>query len=252
MRILDKQRVWAFFKAYCTCYVSLVGLFIVIDAFSNMDEFQKRAHGVIETMAVMGRYYLTHQAAYFDLLGSVIGMMAAIFTVTWMQKNNEHLAMLAAGISTHRAIRPVIFCSVIVSRLSVVNQEIMIPRNAEEIQKSHADDGVKKVDVSSRYDSRGVMIDGRRPTGRPGRSSRGSMPPSCPKSSAWRKARGQAGHIHSARGGTDTVRGGWLVRSALGSRRIGRAGTSGTRRVDPYQGQEHRRVSRRPSATRPR
>jgi lipopolysaccharide export system permease protein len=160
VRILDRQRFWAFFKAYCTCYVSLVGLFIVIDAFSNMDEFQKRADGVAEIMKVMGRYYLTHQAAYFDLLGSVIGMMAAIFTVTWMQRNNEHLAMLAAGISTHRAIRPVLFSSVIVSALSVVNQEVIIPRYAEEIQKTHDDDGVRKVQVTSRYDSRGVMIDG--------------------------------------------------------------------------------------------
>jgi lipopolysaccharide export system permease protein len=160
VRILDRQRIWAFFKAYCTCYISLVGLFIVIDAFSNMDEFQKRAEGVSEIMKVMGRYYLTHQAAYFDLLGSVIGMMAAIFTVTWMQRNNEHLAMLSAGISTQRAIRPVLFCSVIVSALSVVNQEVIIPRYAEEIQKSHDDDGVRKVQVPSRYDSRGVMIDG--------------------------------------------------------------------------------------------
>ena len=50
----------------------------------------------------MARYYLIHQASYFDRLGGVISMMAAIFTVTWMQKNNEHLAMLAAGISTQR------------------------------------------------------------------------------------------------------------------------------------------------------
>ena len=67
----------------------------------------------------MGRYYLIHQAAYFDLLGSVISMMAAIFTVTWMQRNNEQLAMLAAGISTHRMIRPVLVSSVIVSVLAV-------------------------------------------------------------------------------------------------------------------------------------
>jgi len=26
MRILDRQRYWAFFKAYFTCYVSLVAL----------------------------------------------------------------------------------------------------------------------------------------------------------------------------------------------------------------------------------
>ena len=45
MRILDRQRYWAFFKAYVICYVSLVGLYIVIDAFSNLDEFTKRADG---------------------------------------------------------------------------------------------------------------------------------------------------------------------------------------------------------------
>ena len=46
VRILDRQRYWAFLKAYFTCYVSLVGLFIVIDAFSNLDEFMKRAEGI--------------------------------------------------------------------------------------------------------------------------------------------------------------------------------------------------------------
>ena len=48
MRILDNQRYWSFFKAYVICYISLVGLFVVIDAFSNMDEFTKRADGVVE------------------------------------------------------------------------------------------------------------------------------------------------------------------------------------------------------------
>jgi lipopolysaccharide export system permease protein len=86
--------------------------------------------------------------------------MAAIFTVTWMQRNNEQLAMLAAGISTHRTIRPVLFASLIVSGLSVANQEITIPRFAEEIQKSHDDDGVRKVQVPSHYDARGIMVDG--------------------------------------------------------------------------------------------
>jgi lipopolysaccharide export system permease protein len=160
VRILDRQRYWGFFKAYFTCYVSLVGLFIVIDAFSNMDEFQKRAEGVVETASIMGRYYLIHQAAYFDLLGSVISMMAAIFTVTWMQRNNEHLAMLAAGISTHRAIRPVLISAVLVSALSVINQEWIIPANSEELQKSHDDDGTRAVQVPIRYDARVLIIHG--------------------------------------------------------------------------------------------
>ena len=51
MRILDRQRYWSFLKAYVICYVSLVGLYIVIDAFSNLDEFSKRAEGIVETLA---------------------------------------------------------------------------------------------------------------------------------------------------------------------------------------------------------
>ncbi|WP_165221363.1 LptF/LptG family permease [Aquisphaera insulae] len=162
MRILDRQRYWAFLKAYVTCYISLVGLWVVIDAFSNVDEFMKRCDGFSELVQAMGRYYLIHQAAYFDMLGGVISMMAAIFTVTWMQRNNEHLAMLAAGISTHRAIRPVLLCSVLVSGLAVSNKEMIIPRFAEDLQKSHDDDGTHNVTaIPSRLDERGVMVSGK-------------------------------------------------------------------------------------------
>jgi lipopolysaccharide export system permease protein len=160
VRILDSQRYWSFLKAYVICYVSLVGLYVVIDAFSNLDEFTKRADGVIECMQIMARYYTIHQSQFFDQLSGVIGMMAAIFTVTWMQRNNEQLAMLAAGISTYRAIRPVLVSSVIVGLLVVANQELVMPRFAEDLSKTHDDDGVQKVHVSSRYDPHKIMIHG--------------------------------------------------------------------------------------------
>jgi lipopolysaccharide export system permease protein len=160
VRILDNQRYWSFFKAYVICYISLVGLFVVIDAFSNMDEFTKRADGVVEVSQVMGRFYLIRQSLFFDYLCGVIGMMAAIFTVTFMQRNNEQLAILAAGISTHRAIRPVLISSVIVSTFAVANQELIMPRYAEDLAKSHDDDGTRTVHVSSRYDSHHFLIGG--------------------------------------------------------------------------------------------
>src|SRR5450432_557146 len=120
MRILDRERYRAFFKSYVICFTALVGLYIVIDAFSNFDEFSKRTDGVVEMFSIMGRFYIIHLSQFYDQLCGVIGMMAAIFTVTWMQKNNELLAMLAAGVSTHRVIRPVIISSVIVSSLAVI------------------------------------------------------------------------------------------------------------------------------------
>jgi lipopolysaccharide export system permease protein len=161
VKILDKQRYWSFFKAYVICYVSLVGLYIVIDAFANLDEFYKRAEGA-ELFRIMGRYYLVHQSQFFDQLCGVIGMMAAIFTVTWMQRNNEQLAMLAAGISTHRAILPVLVSSVLVNVIAVGNQEVIIPRFGEELARRHDDDGRQKVNyVTQRYDSRDIMIHGK-------------------------------------------------------------------------------------------
>ena len=99
MRILDRERYWAYIKAYLICFTALVGLYIVIDAFSNFDEFTKRTSGVTEIAQIMGRFYLVHMTEMYDRLCGVIGMMAAIFTVTWMQRDNELLAMLAAGIS---------------------------------------------------------------------------------------------------------------------------------------------------------
>lgn len=160
MRILDNQRYWAYIKAYVICFTALIGLYVVIDAFSNFDEFTKRATGAGELFRVMGRFYLVHTSEFYDRLCGVIGMMAAIFTVTWMQKNNELLAMLAAGISTRRVILPVIVSAVCVSGLSVANQEFIMPRLGEELQKRHDDDGSMKLNVSGRADSNMIYVHG--------------------------------------------------------------------------------------------
>src|SRR4051812_50189581 len=112
MRILDRERYWAFFKAYAICFIALVGLYVVIDAFANLDEFSEVASGVA-LFRNMGRYYLIKMSLFYDRLCGVIVMMAAIFTVTWMQRNNELLAMLAAGVGTKRVIQPVLIAAVV-------------------------------------------------------------------------------------------------------------------------------------------
>src|SRR5690606_15351391 len=121
LRILDRQRYWAFVKAYIICFVSLVGLIVVIDAFANLDEFAKVASGM-GLFQKMGRFYLVRTSLFFDRLSGVIAMMAAVFTATWMQRNNELLAMLAAGIGTKRVIRPILVSACLVNGLAVVNQ----------------------------------------------------------------------------------------------------------------------------------
>jgi lipopolysaccharide export system permease protein len=142
MRILDQQRYWAFLKAYLIAFTSLVGLYVVLDAFAKIDEFAElidpnegTVAQTLDLLGRMGRFYLIQTSKFYDDLCGVISMMAAIFTVTWMQKNNELLAMLAAGVSTQRVIRPVLISAVLVQGLAVANQEFLIPRIAEELQR---------------------------------------------------------------------------------------------------------------------
>jgi lipopolysaccharide export system permease protein len=130
-----------------------------------------------------------------------------------MQRNNEHLAILSAGVSTHRAIRPVLFASVLVSGLSVANQEIMIPRYAEEIQKSHDDDGMRKVQVPSRYDARGIMVDGSE-ADRASRTIINRFNATIPYAvfGSIRKLEAQQATYLPADHPTAPIKGGWLIR----------------------------------------
>ncbi len=240
MRILDRERYKAYFKAYVVCFTALVGLYIVIDAFSNFDEFSKRADGVVETFTIMGRFYLIHMSQFYDRLCGVIGMMAAIFTVTWMQKNNELLAMLAAGISAHRIIRPVWISALLVSALAVVNQELIMPPLGEELQKSHDDDGLRKVLVSSRYDSQDILIHGHSAD----RNARTIMPfnatiPASIFGSMHELAAKQARYIPET-ALRCPMRGGWLLRGATLDQQIDDAllkpGQSVLARLDSSKG----------------
>ena len=160
MRILDRQRYWAFLKAYVICFVSLVGLYVVFDAVSNVDEFTKISNGTIDLLSRMGRFYLIRVSAFYDRLCGVIAMMAAIFTVTWMQRDNELLAMMAAGISAQRVVRPVIVAAILVNVLAVVNQEWIIPPLAPELQLNHDDDGKRGLIIHARTDVNGIVIHG--------------------------------------------------------------------------------------------
>jgi lipopolysaccharide export system permease protein len=163
MRILDQQRYWAFLKAYVICFVSFIGLYIVIDAFTNFDEFLNITRETSRLFAIIGRFYAVRSTAIYDRLCGVISMMAAVFTVTWMQRDNELVAMLAAGISSQRVIRPVLVSAVLVNLLAITNQELVIPRFAEELQKPHGDDGESEVIMlATRRDLNDVVILGQK------------------------------------------------------------------------------------------
>jgi lipopolysaccharide export system permease protein len=62
-----------------------------------------------------------------------------MFTVAWMQRNNELLPLLSAGVSTRRVVLPVLVSASIMLSLTVLNVELFIPRLASQLVVEKSD-----------------------------------------------------------------------------------------------------------------
>jgi lipopolysaccharide export system permease protein len=130
MNLLDRSLVRGYLKSYFVCLTSLLSLYVIVDLFMNLDDFADRHRGLSGVLQHIATYYGYRISQIFDRLSEAIVLLAAMFTVAWMQRNNEMLPLLSAGVSTRRVIRPIILCAVVLLGLSVVNQELIIPQIA--------------------------------------------------------------------------------------------------------------------------
>jgi lipopolysaccharide export system permease protein len=161
LTILDRQMIFNYFKAYLICLVSLVGLFIVVDLFMNLEDFTAFRKDFESVVKFVGTYYGYKSFQIFDRLCESVVLLAGMFTVAWMQRNNELLPLLSAGVSTRRAVQPVLLCAFAMMGLVVVNQEFAMPNiDIWMVEQRQNPDGAKAGDAKGSYDLNGVHISG--------------------------------------------------------------------------------------------
>src|SRR5580765_3476448 len=124
--IHDRQMIFNYAKAYLFCLVSLTGLFIVVDLFMNLEDFTAQRKDFESVVKYVGVYYGFKSFQIFDRLCESVILLAGMFTVAWMQRNNELLPLLSAGVSTRRAVFPVLVCASAMLMLAGVNQEFAL------------------------------------------------------------------------------------------------------------------------------
>src|SRR6516162_2871112 len=127
MNLIDRVLVRAYLKAYLACLISLLSLYIVVDLFTNLEDFAEHHQGLLPIAKHIGTYYGFKVSAIFDRLCEAIILMAAAFTVALMQRNNELLPLLSAGVSTRRVVTPILITACGMLVLSIANQELLIP-----------------------------------------------------------------------------------------------------------------------------
>src|SRR5579859_4995897 len=139
MYLLDRQLFWAYLKAYVICLVSLLTLYVVVDLFTNLDEFTEHHNNLREVLTHIGTYYGYKVTQIFDRLSEAIVLLAATFTVALLQRNNELLPQLSAGVPTRRVVLPVLIAACIMLGLSLVNQEFIISQIGDKLANDKSD-----------------------------------------------------------------------------------------------------------------
>jgi len=133
IKLIDRQMIRGYFKSYIVCLASLLSLYVVVDLFTNLDDFTHHNKGLWAALLRIFAYYGYKVAQIFDRLCEAIVLLAAMFTVAWMQRNNEQVPLLSAGISTRRIVTPVLMCAFFMLGMTVINQELIIPRIADKL-----------------------------------------------------------------------------------------------------------------------
>ncbi len=162
LKLIDRQLVRGYFKAYLVCLSSLLSLYIVVDLFTNLDDFTHHSGGLPMTVKLIGLYYGYKVTQIFDRLCEAILLMAAMFTVAWMQRNNEQMPLLSAGVSTRRIVLPVIISACLMLSLTILNQELVIPAVGPRLNFQRDDpSGEKEMEIKGAYEPNGIQIFGK-------------------------------------------------------------------------------------------
>ncbi len=163
MNIIDRYLLRQFLQNFVICFMSLTGVYVVLDAFTHLETFMSLGPKGLELMKVIAAFYGYQSLFFFDFISSMLVLMSAMFTMAWIQRHHEMTALMAAGISRIRVVAPVLAASVAIIFLAVVNREVVIPRIKDRVAMRAPDLKGKVIEeIQPQYDdATNVLIGGR-------------------------------------------------------------------------------------------
>ena len=105
---LDRYVGWTFASSYATALFVVMGLFVIMDLASNLDDYlEPWPDGSTASSVVIAAFYLFNLPFLFLQAAPFITLIAGLFTLTRLLGNNEVGAVLAAGVSGRRLLLPI-------------------------------------------------------------------------------------------------------------------------------------------------
>jgi len=139
MRIIDRYMLRQFLSTFVICYVSLLGLYVVFDLFTNLEDFLAAAGDSGGVLQLITSFYSYQAVLFFDRTAGLLALVAAMFTITWIQRHNELTALMAAGIARTRVALPVVIAAIAITFVAAANRELVIPQFSEQLSRRPRD-----------------------------------------------------------------------------------------------------------------
>lgn len=160
MKTIDRYLLARYFYVFVVFFTAAMGLFVIADGFTNLDDFQHRAGdgGTRALLASMGQHYLYQSSRIFSLAGPTLAVMSSMCVLALTLRHGEIHPLLAAGVPIYRVAYPLVLGVLTINALLTVNEEFIIPRIAPHLQTKHGDSGADAQEFESTYDSTGLIL----------------------------------------------------------------------------------------------
>ena len=135
-RTFDRYLIRNFIFAWVVCTFSVFGLFIVIDGVTRIEQFLKEEDPL---PLVALRYFAALLPVYFSqYIGPVLTLLAAMFSVSSLNKGNELTPLRVSGLSFGRILGSYFLMGLVAAIAMVVVQELVVPSLRDEIRIAKA------------------------------------------------------------------------------------------------------------------
>ena len=124
LKRLDRYIIVKFIGTYVFAIMLIISLAIVFDVNENLNKFAEY-HAPLR--AIVFDYYANFVPYFSNLFSPLFVFIAVIFFTSKLAGNSEIVAMLAAGVSFKRLLRPYMFSFVLIAMLSYYLSAYVIP-----------------------------------------------------------------------------------------------------------------------------
>jgi lipopolysaccharide export system permease protein len=135
MRIIDRYITRSIFSIFLSMIVTFCFLYVLIDVFSNMEDFIEKKVSV----KIILEYYSSFLPIIIVNTSPIACLIATLFTYSQLNSNNEIIALRASGMNFWRLTRPALCFGLIVSALIFLVNERFVPQStlaSQEIRDS--------------------------------------------------------------------------------------------------------------------